>query len=109
MFEGKQLFIAHDDSGGGSSLHHMAGMVAMLGLPPLDYLRRAETSWKYFDGTGNWKGAVQIPDTSLEDSEEQLGGGNKALFLDFLRGMLQWVPEERQTAKQLLNHSWLRR
>ena len=38
---------------------------------------------------------------------EQLGGENKALFLDFMRKMLQWVPEKRQTAKQLLNHSWL--
>ena len=86
----------------------MAGIVAMLGLPPLDYLRRTETSWEYFDDGSNWKGAVQIPDTSLEGSEEQLNGQNKALFLDLLRKMLQWVPEERQTAKQLLDHSWLR-
>ena len=86
----------------------MAGMVATMGLPPLDYLQRTETSWEYFDDAGNWKGAVQIPDTSLESSEEQLNGKNKALFLDLLRKMLQWVPEERQTAKQLLNHSWLR-
>ena len=85
----------------------MAEMVAMLGLPPLDYLQRTETSWEYFDNTGNWKGAVEIPIISLEDSEEQLGGENKALFLDFMRKMLQWVPEKRQTAKQLLNHSWL--
>lgn len=85
----------------------MAEMVAVLGLPPLDYLQRTEISWEYFDNTGNWKGAVEIPNISLEDSEEQLGGENKALFLDFMRKMLQWVPEKRQTAKQLLNHSWL--
>lgn len=85
----------------------MAGMIAMLGLPPLDYLQRTETSWKYFDNAGNWKGAVEIPNTSLEDSEEQLDGDNKVLFLDFMRKMLQWVPEKRQTAGQLLDHSWL--
>ncbi len=82
-------------------------MVAVLGLPPLDYLQRTETSWEYFDNTGNWKGAIEIPSDSLEDSEEQLRGENKALFLDFMRKMLQWVPEKRQTAKQLLGHPWL--
>lgn len=82
-------------------------MIAVLGLPPLEYLQRTQTSWKYFDSSGNWKGAVEIPEISLEDSEEQLSGENKALFLDFLRKMLHWVPEKRQTAKQLLNHPWL--
>lgn len=48
----------------------MAEMVAVLGLRPLDYLQRTETSWEYFDSSGNWKGAVEIPDISLEDSEE---------------------------------------
>ena len=87
----------------------MAEMVAVLGLPPLDYLQRTETSWEYFDTTGNWKGAVEIPHISLVDSEEQLGGENRALLLDTMRKMLQWVPEKRQTAKQLLHHSWLSR
>lgn len=85
----------------------MAEIVAVLGPPPLDYLQRTETSWVYFDKAGNWKGAVEIPLISLEDSEEQLNGADKALFLDFMRKMLQWVPEKRQTAKQLLSHSWL--
>lgn len=84
-------------------------MVAVLGLPPLDYLQRTKTSWEYFDDSGNWKGAVEIPDISLENSEKQLDGENKALFLDFIRKTLQWVPEKRQTARQLLNHSWLSR
>lgn len=108
MFENKHLFNAHDGNGESSSLHHMAEMVAVLGLPPLDYLQRTETSWEYFDKAGNWKGAVEIPDISLESSEEQLRGDNKSLFLDLMRKMLQWVPQKRQTAKQLLNHSWLR-
>ena len=86
----------------------MAEMIAVLGPPPLDYLQRTETSWEYFDRAGNWKGAVEVPDISLEDSEEQLAGEDKALFLDFMMKMLQWRPEKRQTAKQLLRHSWLR-
>ncbi len=108
MFENKHLFNAQDGNGEGSSLYHMAEMVAILGPPPLDYLQRTETSWEYFDDSGKWKGAIAIPDLSLEVSEEQLDGENKALFLDFVRKMVQWVPEERPTAKELLGHPWLR-
>ncbi len=38
---------------------------------------------------------------SLEDDPE------KEQFLDFVRGMLRWVPEERKTAKELLDDPWL--
>ena len=80
----------------------------MLGQPPKSYLHRTETSGKYFDSfTGKWKGSIEIPDISLEKSEEQLTGEDKILFLDFMRKMLQWVPEKRQTAKELLSHTWL--
>lgn len=85
----------------------MAEMVAVLRLPPLDYLQRTETSWKYFDNTGNWKGMVKLPDISFELYEKQLGGESQVLFLDFMQKMLQRVPEKRQTAKQLLNHPLL--
>ncbi|KAL9028037.1 MAG: hypothetical protein Q9196_003531 [Gyalolechia fulgens] len=107
IFENKHLFNAQDGEGEGSSLHHMAEMVAVLGPPPLDYLQRTKISQEYFDNTGNWQGAIEVPDISLEDSEEQLRGGKQLLFLDFMRKMLQWVPEKRPTAKQLLNHPWL--
>ena len=96
-----------DGNGARSSLHHMAGMVAVLGPPPPDYIQRSQTSWEYFDDSGNWKAAVEILPTSLEDSEEQLYGENKASFLDFMRKMLRWEPEKRYTAKQLLDHPWL--
>ena len=58
---------------------------------------------------GKWLGAggVSIPATSLEESEENLDGRNKQHFLRFMRSMLQWVPEERKTAKELLEDPWL--
>ena len=83
-------------------------MVAILGPPPLDYLRRTKTSSEYFDEAGNWKGEARIPSMSLESSEENLEGEGKVLFLNFMRKMLRWVPEERETAKQLLEDPWLR-
>ena len=109
MFENKQLFNAQDSSNKGSNLHHIADIIAMLGLPPLEYFQCTKTSWKYFNNTGNWIGAVDILDVSLESSEEQFDNGDKNLFLDFIRKMLQWVPARRQTANQLLHHPWLRK
>lgn len=39
----------------------------------------------------------------LEKSETRLKGKNKEVFLEMMRGMLQWRPEDRKTAKQMLN------
>jgi hypothetical protein len=45
--------------------------------------------------TGNWKGAIEIPSISLEESETNLQGMHKVMFLDFMRKMLHWLPRVR--------------
>ncbi len=59
--------------------------------------------------SGKWMSprGVKVPSLSLESSEALLEGRNKKLFLNFVRSMLQWVPEERKTAKDLLSDPWL--
>lgn len=57
---------------------------------------------------GQWKADVPIPiDSSLAQSEENLEGDEKQEFLRFVGGMLQWRPEDRKTAKELLQDPWL--
>lgn len=57
---------------------------------------------------GEWCSEIDIPhDQSLESSEENLEGENKRQFLVMMRSMLQWRPEDRKTAKQVLDDSWL--
>lgn len=57
---------------------------------------------------GKWKQDIEIPTgVSLKTSEEFLEGRNKELFIAFMRGMLQWRPEDRKTAKDLLQDPWL--
>lgn len=56
---------------------------------------------------GNWKGAAPIPSTTLEQREGILQGEQQQLFLAFMRKMLQWRPEERSSARELLADQWL--
>lgn len=57
---------------------------------------------------GQWIADVPIPlGYSLETAEHVLSGRNKAMFLNFVRGMLAWRPEDRKTARELLEDPWL--
>lgn len=41
------------------------------------------------------------------DWEENLEGQEQADFFEFMKLMLRWLPEDRLSAKQLLEHKWL--
>jgi serine/threonine-protein kinase SRPK3 len=57
--------------------------------------------------TGNWRGLAEVPEEDLESAERHVKGEEKAQFLDFARKMLKWKPEERSSAKELLEDPWL--
>lgn len=42
--------------------------------------------------------------TKLADTVTELGDDDKEKFLDLAGGMLQWLPEKRKPAKELLKH-----
>ena len=102
---------------------HLADMIALMGPPPPELLNRGERTAEFFDKdgensptrttlfanpAGKWRAEIPLPDrTCLEESEENLEGSNKEAFLRFTRKMVQWRPEDRQTANQLLEDDWL--
>jgi hypothetical protein len=43
--------------------------------------------------------------SSLEAAEDNLNGNDKELFLNFIKSMLQWEPEKRKTARELLKRT----
>ncbi|RAQ43436.1 protein kinase domain protein [Aspergillus flavus] len=88
IFENKHLFNELDENKEYPPSHHVAETVGYLG------------KWLGVDG-------VSIPSISMEESEENLSSQDKQQFLHFMRSMLQWVPEERKTAKELLDDPWL--
>ena len=51
--------------------------------------------------------APNVMPLPLERAEVNLRDDDKAQFLKFMRKMLHWVPEERYSAKELLEDPWL--
>ncbi|RJE19046.1 hypothetical protein PHISCL_08617 [Aspergillus sclerotialis] len=81
---------------------HLAEMVSLMGPPPPEFLRRSERCRQFWDEQGNWKGSLSIPEQSLEIREHQFSGPDRELFLNFLRRIFPWVPDERPTAEDLV-------
>ncbi|RAK72536.1 kinase-like protein [Aspergillus fijiensis CBS 313.89] len=97
LFEQGHLFHGRDSDKKSSDAHHIAEIIA-----------NSVYATEFFDDEGNWKGAIEIPSRSLETLEGNLEGEPRLLFLRFLRKMLQWKPEERFSARELLEDPWLR-
>jgi serine/threonine protein kinase len=53
--------------------------------------------------------SVTVPKISLGERMSVLEGKEqeKELFLDSIRSMLRWRPEDRQSATELLKHPWM--
>ena len=87
---------------------HLGAMINLLGPPPEELLERGSTSATYFDGTEFRKPKLINAKCTWESQlKKNLKGEERELFIDFAKKMIRWVPEERWTAKQLLDHPFL--
>ncbi|KAI2085833.1 hypothetical protein LOZ36_003756 [Ophidiomyces ophidiicola] len=86
---------------------HLAEMIAIMGRPPKEFLKRSEMCQIWWDENGTWRGAAPIPTYSLEDLAEKIGGEDRNGFLSFFRRTLRWLPEERPTTEELISDPWL--
>ncbi|KAE8322327.1 kinase-like domain-containing protein [Aspergillus sergii] len=108
LFEKKRLFYVRDSYRNIADSRHLAGMIAIMGAPPKGMLRNSEYATQFFDTDGNWIGTAEIPSISMETLEDNLRDTEQSLFLCFMRKMLQWRPEDRASAKELLADPWLK-
>ncbi|KAI6853107.1 putative splicing factor 3B subunit 3 [Hortaea werneckii] len=92
-----------------SGCYHLTQMTALMGPPPEDYLARSEEQYLECDETCAWRcpGSKGVPDMSFEALLERFEGEDKTAALDFVRCIFHWKPEERSTAKELLQHPFL--
>ncbi|KAK2804919.1 hypothetical protein FQN50_006429 [Emmonsiellopsis sp. PD_5] len=111
---------------------HIADMISLLGPPPGKLLQLSEeraharwpkpytdeigrecwSPWEYFEGPlfdedGGYVHADLIAARSLEDEVTAVEGQEKHDFVDFMRKMLEWDPERRKTARDLIAHPFL--
>lgn len=125
LFEDHHLFDGRGSDGRHSDAQILAEMIALLGPPPAKFLRKSSLSQKYWDASdditlpkglvsilrlislGRWKASEEVPQSSLEDPEEYLEGANQRMFMQFVRKMLRWDPDERQSAPEHLTNPWL--
>ncbi|KAH7306037.1 kinase-like protein [Stachybotrys elegans] len=110
LLEPKPLFRVFDDENPElNEAHHLAAMTALLGPPPLDFLKAGEKAGKYWTVDGEWKGPVPLPPkTSFESLVTTLTGEEKELFIDLIQRLLSWDPQERLSALVVYFHVWLR-
>ncbi|KAK6006597.1 hypothetical protein QM012_007007 [Aureobasidium pullulans] len=125
LFEDHLLFEDCDDRGNHSDAHLLAHITAILGPAPWSFISRSPDRALYWDDKGNplltsptsngssyshigeWIGKVNIPDDSLEESDERLLDNDLEKFAAFFQKMLQWDPQKRQSAAELLKDEWL--
>ncbi|CZS88737.1 related to serine/threonine-protein kinase [Rhynchosporium agropyri] len=132
---GKNLFHhIHSSNGKYMAQNHLAQMIALLGLPPAELVARGieMRKWNFtpaiendeaklchkayqfykgpfFDNEGTFLYPELVPKLGLESTISSLEGEEKRAFLEFVvNHMLCWVPERRKTAKECLEHPWLK-
>ncbi|KAJ4259716.1 hypothetical protein NW762_007647 [Fusarium torreyae] len=95
-----------------SNKTRFAQIIRLLGPLPSELRARADETKlsKYFNEHGEYKYPELIPDESFnfESKTSMLEGQDRELFINFVRRMLTWVPEQRATTKELLDDPWLK-
>ncbi|GFN18401.1 kinase domain-containing protein [Aspergillus tubingensis] len=134
LIEDKILFSnARDSNLRGTPTAHLAQMIAFLGPPPQELIAQEKeglnrtfgiglrnpdgklcnspAEWfggPFFDDNGDFLHKHLIPESqTLEDTVTCLKGTEKDEFLAFARNILQWLPENRKTAKELAEDPYL--
>ncbi|KAL2888905.1 CMGC/SRPK protein kinase [Ceratocystis lukuohia] len=99
MVAGRHLFAGHDAAGHFRPSVALAQMIKVLGAPPEGMV--VAKQW----GCGLDEGGSQAE--TLTDRLPMLGGVDRKDFVAFMYAGLKWRPEERKTARELLEEPWL--
>lgn len=123
----------HNKHGRYDAKSHLAEMIALLGPPPGALLTKSkamsEHNWPqpvmndtgalcnnaqeffagpFFNTEDEFHYNQLIQCRNLEDTVPFLEKSDREEFLSFIRDMLTWLPEKRKTARELINHPFLK-
>lgn len=96
----------------------IADQVDALGPLPQEWWEKWEAKLNEFEENGQPKGQreywslerrfhMNIQDPRMEEGTEQMDNDESHAFLDMIKGMLRFRPEERLTADQVLRSEWM--
>ncbi|KKZ60978.1 hypothetical protein EMCG_04402 [[Emmonsia] crescens] len=103
----RHLFHGRNSEGSVDESLRFAEMIAIMGPPPKEFLKRSDACQVFWDENGRWRNFAPIPDITLEGLAADIEGDDKKGFLNFLRKILRWLPEERPTAGELVYDEWV--
>ena len=90
---------------------HLAKFIEICGKMPRNFIERGENWKKYFDRNGKLKRIGEIPHINLKNilvQKHKLKENEAQALWDFLKPMLEYFPEKRISARELLRHPWLK-
>ena len=90
-------------------LSHLGHISALLGPPPEDLLDKGTRTDLFYESDGQFKGTTIAPSDFISESSIRNidNDEDKRLSIEFVQRMIKWLPEERSTAKELLQDPWL--
>ncbi|KAJ5130508.1 uncharacterized protein N7515_006547 [Penicillium bovifimosum] len=110
FLEGRTLFEAVDpriieDYDGET---HLAYITSLLGPAPKDFVGQGKRTSMFYTAAGILKREDLVPSSfNFESTLSKFDGEEKRMFINFVKRMIKWRPEERSTAKELLQDPWL--
>lgn len=81
-------------------------------MPPGSVLTNVFAHWTLTETIpGNWRDIVPIPENGTFEALAIRPGDEEErnLFINFMTGMLDWLPEERLDSFQVFSHLWIYR
>ncbi|OBS20032.1 hypothetical protein FPOA_11753 [Fusarium poae] len=110
LLEGKGLFdpTASDKADEYDDQSHLGQITALVGPPPGYLLSRGQRTSMFYKPDGELNDPDCIPcNFNFENTINCMSGEEKLRFIQFIRRMVKWSPEERSTARELLEDPWL--
>ncbi|KAJ5415840.1 hypothetical protein N7465_004535 [Penicillium sp. CMV-2018d] len=88
--------------------NHLGHIAALLGPPPKELLDKGTRTELFYKPDGQFKGTtIASSNFNFENSICHIHNEDKRMFIEFVQRMIKWHPEERSTAKELLQDPWL--
>ena len=89
---------------------HLCKFMEICGKMPKNFVERGLVSKKYFDKNGKLKRIKEVRHLSLKNilvKKHYIKENEAQALVDFLMPMLEYYPEKRISARELLKHPWL--